>query len=118
MVITHTKKALYRITRMCEVFQETISFLQNWKQYSPPSTTTGTTKWPRSRGSHVASCLIDPESDEAENEQYIAVFWGQGERALHVPDIWILHVQKMEWKEVIFYIIIQCFPPMFPTLSY
>ena len=77
-----------------------ILILQHWTRYSPNLSTNK--RWPCSRGFHVGSCLIDPESDEAENEQYVAVFWGQGEDAKHVPDIWILHVQKMEWKEVIY----------------
>ena len=28
------------------------------------------------------------------------VLWGQGADARHVPDIWILHIHTMSWKEV------------------
>ena len=60
----------------------------------------GGQRWPAPRGFHVANCIIDPESDEARDEQYVIVFWGQGAGARHVPDIWVLHVQSVTWREV------------------
>lgn len=57
-------------------------------------------RWPVPRGFHVANCLVDPESDEAKDDQSVIIFWGQGVDAKHVPDIWIFHVQSKTWKEV------------------
>ena len=72
-------------------------FLQEW---SGPFKPVQDEKWPCARGLHAAACLVDPESKIAEEEQYVIVVWGQGVDAKHVPDIWILHVQSMKWKEV------------------
>ena len=52
------------------------------------------------RGVHATTCLVDPESELAASEQQIIVFWGDGKDAIHLPDIWILHVQSRTWKEV------------------
>jgi hypothetical protein len=52
------------------------------------------------RGVYSATCLVDPESELASTEQRIIVFWGDGKDAIHLPDIWILHVQSRTWREV------------------
>lgn len=44
--------------------------------------------------------MVDPESEEAAAHQQIMVFWGEGNNAIHLPDIWILHVPSMTWREV------------------
>ena len=69
-----------------------------WERHSPKCNQ----KWPKARGSHVANCLVDPESNEAKQDQWVIVFWGQGAdgKCLHIPDIWVLHVQSIMWKEV------------------
>ena len=56
--------------------------------------------WPIARGVHATACLVDPESDAAATDQRIMVFWGEGKDAIHLSDIWILHVPTMTWKEV------------------
>ena len=57
-------------------------------------------KWPVARGAHAAACLVDPQSDYAYTEQRLVVFWGEGWDAIHVKDIWVLHVHSMTWKQV------------------
>lgn len=56
--------------------------------------------WPSARGLHAASCLVNPDSNNAEQTQYLLVVWGQGEDAKHVSNSWILHIQSMSWKQV------------------
>ena len=58
--------------------------------------------WPVGRGVHATACLVDPESELATFEQQIIVFWGDGKDAIHLSDMWILHVQNRTWKEVQF----------------
>lgn len=43
---------------------------------------------------------MDPDSDLAETEQKIVVFWGEGFEAKILKDIWVLAVSSMTWKEV------------------
>ena len=43
---------------------------------------------------------MDPQLEIAREQQKIIVFWGSGFDALHVPDIWVLDVPRMSWKEV------------------
>ena len=43
---------------------------------------------------------MDPKLELAGEEQKVNVFWGSGFDALHVPDIWVLDVLHMSWKEV------------------
>lgn len=59
--------------------------------------------WPVSRGVHATACLVDPESELEEavrRHQQIVVFWGEGLDAIHLSDIWLLHVESRTWKEV------------------
>ena len=43
---------------------------------------------------------MDPNSDIAETEQKIVMFWGEGLEAKILRDIWVLTVSSMTWKEV------------------
>ena len=60
----------------------------------------GQQKWPSSRGAHSAACLVDPLSQHAYTEQRLLVLWGEGPAAIHIHDIWVLHIHTMTWKEV------------------
>ena len=57
-------------------------------------------KWPDGRGLHSAACLVDPESDLAESNQRIIVFWGEGLEAKILNDVWILSVSTLSWTQV------------------
>lgn len=71
--------------------------IQHWEgPYGPRSPEQ---KWPAPRCVHSAACLVDPQLEMARKEQKVIVFWGSGFEALHVPDIWILDVPHMSWKE-------------------
>ena len=75
----------------------TLIFIQHFEgPYKPQDQQ----KWPIPRGLHSAACLVDPQSVEAYTEQRLLVLWGQGPDAKHVPDIWVLHIHTMTWKEV------------------
>ena len=56
--------------------------------------------WPIARGVHGTACMVDPQSEDAAMHQQMMVFWGEGNNAIHLSDIWILHVPSMTWKEV------------------
>ena len=57
-------------------------------------------KWPDGRGLHSAACLIDPESDWADSNQRVIVFWGDGLEAKILNDVWILSVSTLSWTQV------------------
>lgn len=56
--------------------------------------------WPDARGVHATACVVDPECELATSHQKIIVFWGEGLDAIHVDDIWLLHVATMSWEKV------------------
>lgn len=63
-------------------------------------------KWPSARAVHSAACLVDPLCDDAYTQQQLLVLWGEDSNAIHVKDIWILHIYTMTWKEVSFVIVL------------
>lgn len=79
------------------------TYLQDWTGPIGPSVDQ---QWPVARGVHATACLVDPESDLAPEHQQIIVFWGEGLNAIHLDDIWLLHVASMTWKKVFLIIFI------------
>ena len=74
------------------------ALFQVWEGPIGPASSDQT--WPEGRGVHSTACLVDPESELAAANQQIVVFWGDGKQAIHLPDIWLLHVQSRTWTEV------------------
>ena len=72
--------------------------LQDWE--GPIGPTSPDQPWPKGRGVHATTCLVDPQCELAAEHQQIVVFWGEGKDAIHLPDIWVLHVASRTWKQV------------------
>lgn len=79
---------------------------QHWTGPIGPS---ANQQWPTARGVHATACVVDPESDLAPEHQQIVLFWGEGLNAIHLEDIWLLHIASMTWKKVCVIILLNLF---------
>ena len=54
--------------------------------------------WPQRRQGHTSFSLCDPDTDPADPCQ--VVIGGEDSRADPLADVWVLHINTMQWEEV------------------
>ena len=73
-------------------------FMQHW--VGPLEPQSPNQPWPAPRCLHATSCVVDPDSEIAALHQKVVTFWGKGSDNKYVPDIWMLDVATVTWREV------------------